>query len=53
MASAKTKTARTKTAKRRSVGEEPTLVQVCFARELLEAVDQEAQSLSNPRSTFR
>lgn len=47
MASAKTKTSRAKTAKRRSVGEEPTLVQVRFPRELLEAVDREAQSLSD------
>lgn len=47
MASAKTKTARTKTTKRRSVGEEPMLVQVRFPRELLEAIDREAQNLSD------
>jgi metal-responsive CopG/Arc/MetJ family transcriptional regulator len=47
MATGKTKTPRAKTGKGRTVGEEPTIVQVRFPRELLEAVDQEAQRLSD------
>jgi metal-responsive CopG/Arc/MetJ family transcriptional regulator len=47
MATGKTKTPRMKAGKGRTVGEEPTIVQVRFPRELLEAVDQEAERLSN------
>jgi hypothetical protein len=46
MATGKTKTPRTKTGKGRSIGEEPMIVQVRFPRELIEAVDREADRLS-------
>lgn len=47
MATGKTKTTRMKRGKGRTIGEEPTIVQVRFPRELLEVVDQEAERLSN------
>jgi hypothetical protein len=50
MATSKAKTPRTKTGKGRSVGDEPMIVQVRFPRDLVEAVDREAERLSNELS---